>query len=311
MSLPVLLGQQAPLVPTPSGVNSLAQEQPDDEDASPVPIDPKTKLPLTPAQIREREIDKYDPMKPLPDTTTPESTLTDRELPAGATPPETTDPNSAAAPLPGSVAASNAAATKSSGSSGPAPGSDSADSGDYSGPAVLTRSYTLARPMESQQIKWKLSVGVSFSYDLGQTGAQNPNGTFVSNSTYGESLSWGLSGRHVWKLDQLGVSYSANYSGYSGNGGLSGMNNALNLDYSHVVSHKLSVQVVESLQLLSQNYSLENPTLAPGSSEANINLSTSPNLQILGNTVRQSNTSVSATYTPSSRRTTFTSAGNW
>jgi len=58
---------------------------------------------------------------------------------------------------------------------------------------------------------------------------------------------------------------------------------------------------VQSLQDLSQNYSLENPTLETGSSIANINLATSPNVQLLNSVTRQSTSSASMTFQQTSR----------
>ena len=79
------------------------------------------------------------------------------------------------------------------------------------------------------------------------------------------------------------------------------MNNTLNLDYSHVFSRRLQFSLVESGQQLSQNYPLENPALQPGSSVANIDLATSPSIQLLNNTVHQSSTQGSVTYRQTAR----------
>ena len=75
--------------------------------ATPV-INPKTGLPYTAEELREKEIDKYDPLKR--DTTTPPpangaTPLTDRKQPDPVT-----EPAAKIAPLPGSVAASDQAA---------------------------------------------------------------------------------------------------------------------------------------------------------------------------------------------------------
>jgi len=274
-----------------------------DSDQSPltpsVPVDPKTGIPLTPDQIREKEIDKYDPLKRDVDPTAQDQyPLTDRKQPEAIANPDKETP------LPGSVAESETAAPGRSETSPADSTTDSADgTGDsaYSGPAVLTRSYTLSRPMMPQQIKWQATFGFNYSWDWGETPgiATNAN-PFVPTTTQSRAVSWGLSGRHIWKRDQIGVSYAGNYSQYS-LGGLSGMNNTLNLDYSHVISRRLSVQLVESGQDLSQNYTLGNPVLEPGSSLANINLSTSPNVQLLNSTVHESSSQASLTFHQTSR----------
>jgi hypothetical protein len=108
-----------------------------------------------------------------------------------------------------------------------------------------------------------------------------------------------VSGRQVWKRDQLGVSYNANYSQY-GQGNLGGSNNSLNLDYSRLVSRRITLQVAESLQDLSQNYTLTNPTI-PATSVADIDLASSPNVQLLNSTTRQSSSQASVMFRQTSR----------
>ncbi len=304
-----LRGQQSrdPALPAGAGDNQSQQPAPSDlpqpatttAPSAPAAINPATGLPYTPAELREKEIDKYDPLKPAVDPTVPDPIrLTDRGQPAAPD----ANPGNSELPLPGSVAASNAVRTVSSGdASGNLSADASASGSDYNGPAVLTRSYTLARPMDSQQIKWKVTLGLNWGWDVGQVpGESSSNGVYPSEVSQSRSPTWSLSGRHIWKFDQLGITYTGNYSDYTATR-LSGLNNSLNLDYTHVVSRRLAFHFVESLQLLSQNYSLENPVLEPGSSVANINLATSPYVQILDSTVRQSNSTASMTYHPSTR----------
>ena len=97
---------------------------------------------------------------------------------------------------------------------------------------------------------------------------------------------------------------TGNYSKYFAQNSfsnLTGVNNTLNLDYAHVFSRRFQFHVVESGQELSQNYPLENPALQPGSSVANINIATSPNIQLLNNTVHQSSTQAGVTYRQTAR----------
>jgi hypothetical protein len=82
---------------------------------------------------------------------------------------------------------------------------------------------------------------------------------------------------------------------------MNGANQNLNLDYAHVLSRRISFQVVEAVQDLSQNYSYENPTLQPGNSVANIDLATSPNIQLLNSKTRQSSSSASITFVQTPR----------
>jgi hypothetical protein len=302
-----------PASPAPAGDSTEPASTP-----KPAPaINPKTGLPYTADELREKEIDKYDPLKRDQDTTppptNPSTPLTDRQQPGIAT-----EPAAKMGPLPGSVAASDQAAaaasgSKKSGGSGQGAAqastqdSDTPEEGDsgYSGPAVLTRSYTLARPMDATPIKWAGSLGFSYSWDDGRApGIVNGATGFVSTTASAASLNWNLGGRHRWKRDQIGLSYAGNYSEYFGQNAfynLTGLNNSLNLDYSHVFSRRLQFHLVESGQDLSQNYPLENPALQPGSSVANINLATSPTIQLLNNTVHQSSTQAGVTYRQTAR----------
>jgi hypothetical protein len=303
---------QAPAAPGDDSTQPATTPKP-----APVAINPKTGLPYTPDELREKEIDKYDPLKRDQDTpaATPQqgsTPLTDRKQPDAVA-----DPAANAAPLPGSVAASNqaAAASGSKKTQGSGQGSaqastqdsDSPEEGDsgYSGPAVLTRSYTLSRPLDATPIKWTGSLGLSYSWDDGQApGLVNGAAGFVSARTSSAAVTWNLGGRHRWKRDQIGLTYAGNYSEYFAQNSfsnLSGLNNSLNLDYNHVFSQRFQFHLVESLQDLSQNYPLENPALQPGSSVANINLSTSPTIQLLNNTVHQSSTQAGVTYRQTAR----------
>jgi len=280
---------------------------------APVEINPKTGLAYTNEELREREIDKYDPLKRDQDTLTPatqgSTPLTDRKQPDAVA-----DPAAKAAPLPGSIAASDQNAAAASGSKkaqGSAQAStqdsDSPEEGDsgYSGPAVLTRSYTLARPMDATSIKWTGSLGFTYSWDDGDApGLVNGSTGFVSAKASAVGLNLSLTGRHRWKRDLIGLSYTGNYSRYFAQNtfyNLSGLNNSLNLDYAHIFSRRFQFHLVESVQDLSQNYPLENPALQPGSSVANINLSTSPSIQLLNNTVHQSSTQAGVTYRQTAR----------
>ena len=291
--------------PPPAPVSPASDAAPTQPDNTPpaLPTVPTGALPLTPAEQREKDIDKFDPMKPLEIPGQQDATpLTDRKVPA---PPARS--GSQPAPLPGSLAAMTADQTAPSRSNAASPDDPTASDGavpagvEYSGPAVLSRSYTLARPMIPRQLNWQINLGLNYGWSQGEAPiAVNGVTSYTSTSTESLSYRWSLSGRHIWHHDQLGVSYAGNYSGYGGNG-LSGINNNLNLDYGHVVSRRISFQIVESLQDLSQNYALENPTLQPGNSIANINLATSPSVQLLNSTTRQSSTSASMTFHQTSR----------
>lgn len=301
---PLLLSAQqdgTPQAPVPGNLQTPGTDQPA---TPPAKTNPKTGLPYTAAELQEMEIDKYDPMKrdvdPAADPTADPNRLTDRQNPAAL--PNQKKPD----PLPGSVAAMDqqqAAQQRQANGTSVDPDADSAaaNGAEYTGPAVLSRSYTLARPMIPRQIQWTGNLSLNYGRIDGQApSALNGVTDYQSLSTQGVSYGWSFGGRHIWQRDELGVDYSGSYSHYS-QGGLNGGNNSLNLDYSHVFSRRISFQFVESLQDLSQNYSLENPTLAPGNSIANINLATSPNVQLLNSQIMQSSSGLSMTFRQTAR----------
>jgi len=288
----VLSAQQDQTPQTPAA-GDFQTPQTDQTAPAPTPINPKTGLPYTPAELQEMEIDKYDPMKRDVDPTTDPNRLTDRQAPSAV-------PGQKLDPIPGSIADMNeqqAAQSRQANGTSVDPDADSAaaNGAEYSGPAVLSRSYTLARPMIPRQIQWTGVLGLNYSWNSGEApSAINGATSYRSLSTHGATANWSIGGRHVWRRDQLGMNYSGTYSDYS-LGGMNGANQNLNLDYAHVVSRRISFQVVEGLQDLSQNYSYENPTLQPGNSVANLNLATSPNVQLLNSQTRQSSSSFSMT----------------
>ncbi len=315
-SLPALHGQTStpPIVPaqanedtaalvpsSPVATPSSVAAPDDQDDKAPVtnptpkpPVDPKTGLPLTPAEQREKEIDKYDPMKRDQDILPGSVPVTPGKTDAAGTDPNATDPRYARPDDKGKNGVPRAG--------GPASPSDAiSPENQYSGPAVLSRSYTLARPMVPQQVKWRATFSFNESKSYGQApAAANGATSYTSANTDSRTIGWSLSGRHIWKKDQLGLSYSGGYSDY-GSGGVSGLNHSLNLDYAHILSRRLVLHVVESGQEFSQNYALENPALAPGSSIANINLATSPGVQLLNSSTRQLSSQLSLTFHQSTR----------
>jgi hypothetical protein len=65
------------------------------------------------------------------------------------------------------------------------------------------------------------------------------------------------------------------------------LNNSVALNYGHYFSRRLSMNLGMSGAVLSQNYALNNPDVGPETTVANVNLGTSPNVQITDNGVKQ------------------------
>jgi len=293
-----LHGQPTPQVPEQS------------QNAAPAdPVDPEAehKRPLTPEEERARQVKEFDPLDRTPDVT-PDS---GQANPTQNTPDPTqsNSPSQAAAPLPNSIAASNQDAASRRGPQVIGDG-DSAAAQEYTGPAVLSRSYSLNRPFTPETLKWHEALGVSTVYDSGVVSASTDQaGSINDTSSFGNQITWGFGGRHYWRKDQLGLSFQGNYT-TGGAQAASGSNMGLNLDYSHVITRRLSLQVSATGSILSQNYALQNPAVAAETTIANINLSTSPDVQIFDNGTKQLNTHVALEWQQNARLS-FSFGGAW
>jgi hypothetical protein len=276
-----LVGQCALLFVSLLGVSLQAQvtvpaETPPTADQRDTPDRDKDLHPLTPEQQREKEIRQFDPLdRTATDQDGKDKEKADRDQKKNAPKDK---------PLPGSIAASERDAQR----AGPRVAENDATDQpvqEYTGPAVLSRSYSVNRPLIPQELKWNESVGVNAVYDSGAT--YFTNGSVGSSRPVGESVTWSVAGRHYFGHDQISFSYSGNYTQYASNSGLNGSNNTVALDYGHAFSRRLSVDFGLLGLVLSQNYALNNPEVGPETTVANINLGTSPNIQITDNGVKQ------------------------
>jgi len=270
---------QAQTQPAPQGGG--AQDQPD-----------PGQLPPTPLQEREQQIRQVDPL---------DRSDQDGKDKAKATLDEKKRPEKDQPPLPGSIAATE---QNSAGRSGPQVVDDDdaeAPVQEYSGPAVLSRSYSISQPLIPAQVKWQESIGLSGVYDSGITRSVNSNGSPGPASTLiGTMVNWTLSGRHYFRRDMVSVNYAGNYSQYSGLGGYSGSNQSINASYSHVLSRRLTLNLSGAGSIYSLNSTLENQ---PVGSEtiANINLASSPNIQIYDTGTKQFSSHADLTWQKTSR----------
>jgi hypothetical protein len=276
---------------------------------------PQDQKPLTPEEIRRREIDKYNPLNPVSPTKTalpgdPASATSQApaDTPASQKPVQPQE-----APIPGSVADSAQHSPIAPPADGPtvvSTGDDpSVDQRPFNGPAVLSRSYTISRPIDSRAVKWVWSVGSSEFWQAGIVTGAGTSAVATNGNSFGTTTTFSLAGRHLWKKDQLGLNYTGSYSRYFSSAGYDGTNQALNLDYEHYFSRHLSLNVVESGSILSQNATLQNPLSAPGVSVANISLAESPTNQVLDQTTRQSFSNVGVTWQQSARLSLSLSEG--
>lgn len=311
---------------TPLQVPPVAPQQPPVPTVYPVdPLPgsiPKGPVELTPEEKRQQEIDRYNPLNPL--SPVKKNQPGDPAKPANPDDPprrKSSASDSQAPPIPGSIADSAQPSHLLPPADGPVVTSSGDDSSAperaFNGPAVLSRSYTISRPLEVKTVKWAWSIGSSESWTSGTVngatsaagsaaaGASAAGASTTGPATNGGSFSaatnFGIGGRHLWRRDQIGLNYSATYSKYFSAAGYSGLNQDLGLDYEHYFSPRLAFNLVENGAILSQNATLRNALATPGVSAANLNLAVSPETQVLDQKTRQSNTSAGLTWQQSAR----------
>jgi hypothetical protein len=264
--------------PPPAGV---AQDQPD-----------PSQLPATPLQEREEQIRQVDPLD-RSDQDSKDKAKAAREAEKRR---EQDEP-----PIPGSIAATEQDSARRSGPQVVDDDNAEAPIQDYSGPAVLSRSYSISQPLIPEQVKWQESVGVNSVYDSGITRTVNADGSPGPPSTLiGTMVNWSLSGRHYFRRDMVSVSYNGNLSEYSGNGAFSGSNQSVSASYRHVLSRRLTLNLSGSGSILSQNSVLENQPVGL-ETIANINIASSPNIQIFDTGVKQFTSQADLTWQLTSR----------
>ncbi len=249
-------------------------------------------LPPSPVEEREKQIRQFDPLD-----RTEQDSRDKTNAPRGAEKGQSQDQ----APLPGSIAASEQNSARRSGPEVVDDENGEAPVQEYSGPAVLSRSYSISQPLIPQQLKWQESVGVSGVYDSGVVRTVNADGSLGAASTLmGVLVNWGLTGRHYFRRDMVSVSYTGNISEYSGSGAYSGLNQNMGVAYSHVLSRRLTLNVSGSGSILSQNSVLENQPTGPDTI-ANINIASSPNIQIFDVGAKQFTSQADLTWKLTSR----------
>jgi hypothetical protein len=280
----------------PAAFGQSSQATPDQAPVTNNGLSPDQQRPSTPEELRKKQIDAYDPLAKDP------AAPNGRQAPS-----QDTSPVAIQKPLPGSLAESSADSRP----LGPQilDGDSNGNGGqEYNGPAVLSRSYTLTRPISSKQLKWSWTITGGQSYTVGlinapslATPATTTSGTIPNSSSYGALAGFNFQGRHNWKRDELGLAYSVGYSRYASAYAYNGANQNLNLDYTHYFSQHLALHIVESASILSQNGTLVNPLAEPGVTIANVNLAASPTVQPLDSTTRQSTTQVGLTWQKTAR----------
>jgi len=245
--------------------------------------------PLTPVEERDQQVRQIDPL----DTE-------DKDSKAKADGDAEKRREQDRAPVPGSIAAAEQNGARS--------GPQVVDGGDaetpvqeYTGPAVLSRSYSINQQLIPEQVKWQESLGVSGVYDTGVTKPVNANGTEGSPAAlFGTMLTWTFGGKHYYRRDMISVNYSGNYSRYSGVGAFNGTNQTIAVTYSHTLSRRLKLNLSGTGAIWAENSVLENQPVGPDSI-ANVNLAISPNIQIYDVGAKQFSSQADLTWQESNR----------
>jgi hypothetical protein len=293
-----LYGQQNPADNTAPG----AQQTPDKRIK---PQDPNEKdprdtrnRPLTPAEEFDQQLKQFDPLA-APDAPKPGG---DQRVNPNPNVPDAQPPARTDAPPPGSIAATNQLNAP---AKGPKIVEDEATNAaqEYTGPAVLSRSYTINRPMIAQDLKWKETIGLGTSFSFGATSAVPGVTTPVaSGNILSATANASISGRRQFRHDQLGLALNWQYQrSYPSSLNYSGPNTSLAFDYTHIVSRRINLTFSQNASMLSQNYTLQNPTVDPNLSIASINIASSPSIQIFDTSTKQFASQVDLTWQKTTR----------
>ncbi len=289
-----------------------ANQQPQQSNQPPAgpnadPRDNRTR-PLTPEEERERLIRQFDPLDPgIPQPgAVPQAGAAQQAAPAapafsglGAGGSDNGQPATGETPLPGSLASADRINAQKRGPTVSNENNPDSGSPDFAGPGVLSRAYTVNRPLIAQDEKWSENFGISEIFTSGVTNAVvTSNGTVGTSGTLtGTSFTAGLSGRKLYRRNQFGIHIATQYQlYYPSTSNYNGANLNVSLDYTHVISRHLSLNLSGTGTYLSQNYILQNPVINPDISVANINVASSPAIQLFDTSTKQLSTQASLTW---------------
>jgi hypothetical protein len=266
---------------------------------TPAPLDPATS-PLAPVEERDQAIRQYDP---LDQADAAARARADREAEKRR--------QEDRRPTPGSIADSQTDGQIVPRRSGPQVLDDTAESTaqEYTGPAVLSRNYSINQAVLTKGLNWSESIFVGTSFDTG-LGQIATNGSPASTGQLqGTQIGYSLSGGHAFGHDSLHISYSGSMAYYPGSSFYTGSNGALSASYSHVVSRRISTGLSFSGSQTSANAALLNPSVGPGTI-ANVNLATSPDIAVFDTGSKQGSLAANLSWQLTSR-TSFSFNGSY
>jgi hypothetical protein len=123
----------------------------------------------------------------------------------------------------------------------------------YAGPAILSRGEAPAA-MSAPTVNFGFSVAVTANYTNGLTGVSAPTaqGQLASQTSYGETITLGLSGAHSWKHTHFGMNYSGSFSHYAQAGYFDGLSQGISLGLSHQFTRHIDFTLRESAGMFTQ-----------------------------------------------------------
>jgi hypothetical protein len=159
--------------------------------------------------------------------------------------------------------------------------SDQNSSQEFQGPAVLSRPFMLS-PMRSREIRFRPYFSLAGVADDGLTNVSTTkDGQFVNQEAYGIEAGFGITGRRVFKRDQVGLEFHGNLYHYTPNSFYDGGNYVLDFRYEHLFSKHFRLALTETGGLYSNNYSLVDGIT--DLSLGNTNFVVTPNTQLFDN----------------------------
>lgn len=123
----------------------------------------------------------------------------------------------------------------------------------YAGPAILSRGDAPAA-MVTPTVDFSFSLALTGIYTNGLSGVSAPNaqGELANQSSYGQSVTLGVSGAHTWRHTHLGLNYSGGFTHYDEGGTFGGLSQGLSFGLTHQFSKHIMFSLRESAGMFTQ-----------------------------------------------------------
>jgi len=119
----------------------------------------------------------------------------------------------------------------------------------YQGPSILSRDSSLLSEPGGKLGDFRVYAEVTGIYDTGLVPlVTNAQGSLVSvGAAYGVETGFGVIGSRTWKRDRLSIEYKGAYRQYSVNDVVQGLDQFLNLRYSHAMKRRMFLDLKETV----------------------------------------------------------------